>query len=124
MNKNCEGCGLKQKDNSFECMLDRCEPFKNIINKCPCQKCLIKGMCGKTCKAFIEFLYKTLDEAAYERLDEISLRMTSQKLPDVLLRLPRERALLMGQEALTYSEGEVQLVLSRMKYSQLKPYSM
>ncbi len=49
---NCEGCKIKNYDlcrivDSFE--------VNNIVYKCPCQICLVKGMCNTVCEDFIKY---------------------------------------------------------------------
>lgn len=60
MNERCRGCKLKQEDCNCICLLDENKYFKDIINKCPCQTCLIKGICESHCESFIYYLYNKL----------------------------------------------------------------
>ncbi len=52
----CKGCLLKHKDYTYRCTLDKNEYFKNILDKCPCQVCLIKGVCRTCCLSFIQYI--------------------------------------------------------------------
>lgn len=58
--KNCKGCQLKHIGNKYRCVLDENEMFKDKIDECPCQNCLVKSMCYSHCPEFLNYLYKPL----------------------------------------------------------------
>ena len=47
--KNCEGCYTNNTD--VKCILQSRNQL-DLILKCPCNKCLIKGMCDNPCEEY------------------------------------------------------------------------
>lgn len=68
----CKGCKLKNIANNCHCNLDKSKYFKDIINECPCQTCLIKGMCSQFCPLFLNYLLKGLNKI--EKIDKSYLK--------------------------------------------------
>lgn len=54
-NKTCEGC-LDNRENVIECNK------KELIEPCPCKICLVKVMCDKECREFIEYANRNMKE--------------------------------------------------------------
>jgi len=55
----CKGCYLKNPCSPYRCIIDGCALFKKVnIERCPCQTCLLKGMCTCFCVLFLEFVYE------------------------------------------------------------------
>lgn len=52
--EECQGCLLKQSIPLYKCTI------KEDAIKCPCQLCMIKGICRNPCESFIEFLLDIL----------------------------------------------------------------
>lgn len=54
--ESCKGCLLKQDDHYYRCIINKFKKHSDIIIKCPCSNCLIKGMCQDYCKLFIDYM--------------------------------------------------------------------
>ena len=57
MSDLCQGCWLAQKDNTDENCVLRYNSFE-YMKICPCQQCLVKGMCTNGCKEYLELTEK------------------------------------------------------------------
>lgn len=60
MDKLCKGCELKFENHMYICSLDSNKYFSKVINDCPCQACLVKGICKNHCMSFIDYISKVL----------------------------------------------------------------
>lgn len=115
----CQGCKLKHRNYMCECILDNNVLFKNELNECPCNSCLIKGLCNHSCQGFVNFLFRPLSEEAQEEISNTLSLIFSQTTPTNLQTLSRERILFMCQAVLTnyyYRTDEFRACYSKTHY--------
>lgn len=55
ISNHCQGCFLKQYSSLYECIIT-----EELSIKCPCSKCLIKGICNKSCDPLMNFILEVL----------------------------------------------------------------
>lgn len=81
MSKDCRGCKLKDQSRPFRCVIDKTEP--KLAIKCPCQDCLVKGMCRSACLPFKDYIRLNfigspkVAEAMEDTVSKVNLSRTS-----------------------------------------------
>jgi hypothetical protein len=113
----CSGCKLKHKGNFYECMMSN--HIKNSELSCPCQTCLLKGLCNFYCKPFIDFIHPLIIDKCNdpERLDgkflsAYSIKPTTKR-EDVLVFLQYYYRFYLNNR---YKEGIIELIRKNPLY--------